>query len=463
MSIAKLTELLTQRLRCDQFSLAEGTLNEYAKDETGVYQALPGMLVFPEKKEEISFILESCNKLGIPITPRGAGTGLAGNSVSFPGGVLLVLTKMDQIISLDSENGTVTVQPGCIVDNLKEYVARHGWYYPVDPASSGTSLIGGHVSTNAAGPHSYKYGSTKNFVAGLEVVLADGTLIHTGNVVEKSSTGYNLTQLICGSEGTLGIITEITLRLVRPPSLQNTILISFAALEDGLNTIIALKKSRLNIAAIEWMERSAIDIVALYEGKQEINIETNCSCHLLIDMESDSVEEMESNILNLGSLMETLPYINILVSDSEQSREKLWRIRKLIGVAVRHHSTYREVDTVVPVNKLIELIHLVKETGIKYNFHSVCYGHAGNGNIHVNILREDLDDYVWNHVLTEGVHAIFEGVIALNGVLSGEHGIGLLNRPFMPLQFTKDEILLMRQIKKAFDPNNILNRDKVIP
>lgn len=455
--------ILNERLQPDQIVSDEGLLDSFSLDETGVYHARPGLVVYPLNIEDISFVLSNCNRLKIPLTPRGAGTGLSGNSVSVPGGVLMIMDKMNQVISFDEESGIIRIMPGMIVDLLKSYVRERGWYYPVDPASSGTSLIGGHVNTNAAGPHSFKYGSTKQYVNALTLVMADGTIIHTGNHVEKSSTGYNLTQLICGSEGTLAVVGEISLKLVRPPITEGTVLISFASYEDGLNAILALRKSGVNISAIEWMERAAIEIVAGYEDNLSIELEPDCACHLLIDLEAKGNEDLEEEMIRIGELLDPMPSLNILVSDSEQSRQKLWRIRKLIGVAVRHHSIYREVDTVVPVSMLVRLIEIVKEVGNKYNFRSICYGHAANGNIHVNILRENKDDTEWNKILREGIEEIFKKVIELGGVLSGEHGIGLLNRPFMHLQFSEPELTIMKGIKAVFDPNHILNPDKVIP
>jgi len=448
-------------LRPEQILFERADLDQYTADETGIYHSTPGVIVFPGNTAEVSAILKYCNTNRIPVTPRGAGTGLAGNASCAEGGVLMVFTRMDKILSIDAQNGCIVVQPGCIAEILRQEVQKTGWYYPVDPASSGTSLIGGHVSTNAAGPHSYKYGPTRSYVMAMEIVLPDGTIIRTGSKTEKNSSGYNLTQLLCGSEGTLAAITEITLRLVLPPACTMTALISFPTLEDGLQAIIDLKASDIDISAMEFMERAALDLVVKYEGPDGPGTETACACHVLLDIEAGDSLSMDRQTDKLILKMQELSHLNVLIADSEDARMKLWRTRRLIGHAVRHYSPYREVDTVVPVDRLITLIEKIKAAGDLYGFNSVCYGHGGNGNLHVNILRENKDDESWNKILTLGVEAIFREVIALGGVLSGEHGIGLLNRPFVPLQFSDAEIQLMKQVKAAFDPNGIMNPGKI--
>lgn len=448
-------------LRPEQILFERADLDQYTADETGIYHSTPGVIVFPGNTAEVSAILKYCNTNRIPVTPRGAGTGLAGNASCAEGGVLMVFTRMDKILSIDAQNGCIVVQPGCIAEILRQEVQKTGWYYPVDPASSGTSLIGGHVSTNAAGPHSYKYGPTRSYVMAMEIVLPDGTIIHTGSKTEKNSSGYNLTQLVCGSEGTLAVITEITLRLVPPPVSAMTALISFPTLEEGLQAILGLRSSDIDISAMEFMERSALELVAKYEGHYELQIEAACACHVLLDIEAGDSLSMERQTEKLILRMQDLPHLNVLLADSDDTRMRLWRMRRLIGHAVRHYSSYREVDTVVPVSRLVTLIEKIKDAGALYGFSSVCYGHAGNGNLHVNILREAKDNESWNKILTMGVEAIFREVVALGGVLSGEHGIGLLNRPFLSLQFSETELQLMKKIKTVFDPNGIMNPGKI--
>ncbi len=454
---------LRQHLKPDQCSDDPNILESYSLDETGVYKSIPCAVVFPESTADVSLILKCCNEHKISVTPRGAGTGLAANSVPDTGGLLMIFSRMSKILRIDSQNGIVTVQPGCIVDVLKQEVRKEGWFYPVDPASSGTSMIGGHVNTNASGPFTYKYGSTRRYVMALEAVLADGTIIRTGSRTEKNSTGYSLTQLLCGSEGTLAVITEISLKLLPPPRLSSTALVSYATLEDGLNAILCLRTSSIDIAAIEWMERDAIEVVAQYEGEYGIELEPECACRLWIEIEANDAEALERELYALGDVLANVPSLNILIADEEATRQRIWKVRRVIGHAVRQYSVYREVDTVVPVSNMVRLIHTIKEIGNRMKFRTLCYGHAGNGNIHVNVLRESMNDRQWAGILTDGVEALLKEVVQLDGVLSAEHGIGLLNRPFMPLQFDAAEIALMRRIKTAFDPNGILNPGKVIP
>ena len=297
----------------------------------------------------------------------------------------------------------------------------------------------------------------------MELVLSDGTIIQTGTLTEKNSTGYNLTQLIVGSEGSLGIVTSITLGLVKKPPYNNTVLMSFESLEDALKAILLLRNSAVDISAIEFIEREALDIVATYEGHSTIAIENNCAAHLLIELESSSAAAMDQQLSMLAEIMESATYLNIIVADGSEQKELLWRMRKLIGHAVRHYSIYREVDTVVPANKMVSLIQHVKSIGEKFGFKSICYGHAGNGNVHVNILKENIAKAQWHNILKNGVGEIFDEVIRLGGSLSGEHGIGILNKEFMSKQFTEVELDLMRDIKKVFDPKGILNPGKIFP
>ncbi len=435
----------------------------YLTEETGTYTGKASLVVFPQNKEQVSAVMRYCNEHSISVTPRGAGTSLAGNAISINDGIIMILSSMDKILEIDEENHLITVQPGCIVDSLKNYVDTYGLYYPVDPASSGTSMIGGHVMTNAAGPRSYKYGSTKNYVRALELVLPDGSIIHTGPLTEKNSTGYNLTQLIVGSEGSLGVITSITLALIKKPAYNNTVLMSFESLEEALKAILMLRNATADISAIEFIEREALDIVARYEGQAAIAIDDNCAAHLLIELESSNAEAMDQNLSILGETMESATYLNVIVADGSEQKELLWRMRKLIGHAVRHYSVYREVDTVVPANKMVSLVQYVKSIGEKYGFKSICYGHAGNGNIHVNILKENISEELWQTILKSAVGEIFDEVIRLGGSLSGEHGIGILNKEFMTKQFSEVELDLMRGIKKVFDPKGILNPGKIFP
>ncbi|HPE09825.1 MAG TPA: FAD-linked oxidase C-terminal domain-containing protein, partial [Saprospiraceae bacterium] len=248
-----------------------------------------------------------------------------------------------------------------------------------------------------------------------------------------------------------------------PPRLSSTALVSYATLEDGLNAILCLRASSIDIAAIEWMERDAIEVVAQYEGEYGIELEPECACRLWIEIEANDAEALERELYALGDVLSNVPSLNILIADEEATRQRIWKVRRVIGHAVRQYSVYREVDTVVPVSNMVRLIHTIKEIGNRMKFRTLCYGHAGNGNIHVNVLRESMNDRQWAGILTDGVEALLKEVVQLDGVLSAEHGIGLLNRPFMHLQFDAAEIALMRRIKAAFDPNGILNPRKVIP
>ncbi|NNC93978.1 MAG: FAD-binding protein [Chitinophagales bacterium] len=434
---------------------------DYAKDETEDLFFQPEIVLKPATTDEVSKILAYCNDNKIPVTPRGAGTGLAGGSLAVNGGVSLSLERMNAIINIDESNLQVTVEPGVITEVLQDAVKDKGLFYPPDPSSKGTCFIGGNIANNSGGPKAVKYGVVKDYVLNLEVVLANGDVIWTGANVLKNSTGYNLTQLLVGSEGTLGIVTKAVLRLIPHPAYNLVMLVPFNNMERACEAVSAIFMGGITPSGLEFMERDAIDWAVDYLGDVTIPIEDNIEAHLLIEVDGNDMDVLYKDCEKINSIVEQFGCGEILFADGSDQKDELWKLRRNVAHAVKSRSIYKEEDTVVPRAELPKLIRGVKEIGNKYGFKSVCYGHAGDGNLHINIVKGDLDDETWKNELPKGIKEIFELVVSLKGTISGEHGIGCVQQEYMHIAFSKIQLDLMRNVKKVFDPNGILNPGKI--
>ena len=435
----------------------------YGHDETEDLHHPPEIVVRPTTAEAVARIVRICNAHMIPITPIGGRTGLSGGALSVHGGVGLALDRMDRIVSIDEKNLQVTVQPGVITQVLQEAVAAKGLYYPPDPSSRGSCTIGGNLAENAGGPRAVKYGVTRDYVLDLEVVLADGSIIRTGARTLKNSTGYDLTRTIVGSEGTLAIITEAVLRLVPLPKEDRLMLVPFNSARQACEAVSAVFRAGVTPSALEFMEREAIDWTMRYIPGINVKVGDEVQAHLLIEVDGTHPDAIMSDCTAILDVMETYGCGEVLFAETTLEKDALWRLRRNVAVAVKGNSVYKEEDTVVPRFALPDLLEGVKAIGSKYGFQSVCYGHAGDGNLHVNIIKGDLSDDFWKHGLSEAIREIFQLTVSLGGTLSGEHGIGLVQRPFMDIAFGPRQLALMRSIKEAFDPNGILNPGKVLP
>jgi len=436
-------------------------LQKYSHDETEDLHYLPDVVLKPHSAEEISAILKICDRDKIPVTPRGAGTGLSGGALPHLGGILLSTERMNNIISIDEKNLQVTTEPAVITEVLQRTLSEKKLFYPPDPSSRGSCFIGGNISENSGGPKAVKYGVVKDYVLNLEVVLPTGEIIWTGANVLKNATGYNLTQLIVGSEGTLGVVTKIVLKLLPLPAHDLLMLVPFYSAESACAAVAAIFRAGYTPSGLEFMERDALEWVAQFVENNTVKIEDDVQAHLLIEVDGNNVDVLMQEIEGIASIVSNFECGEILFADNEQQKAELWKMRRRVAEAVKAHSVYKEEDTVVPRAELPVLLHGVKEIGKKYGFHSVCYGHAGDGNLHVNIIRGDLGDDQWNGSLKEGIREIFELTKRLGGTLSGEHGIGLVQKEFMNIVFDETQLRLMREIKKIFDPNNILNPGKI--
>lgn len=441
-------------------------LSDYGSDETEDLNFPPEVVVKPGTAQEISEIMKLCNKEKIPVTPRGAGTGLSGGALPVFGGVLLSVERMNQILNIDERNLQATVEPGVITQVFQDAVKGKNLFYPPDPASKGSCFIGGNVAENAGGPKAVKYGVVKDYVLNLEMVLPTGEIIWTGANVLKNSTGYNLTQLIVGSEGTLGIVTKIVLRLIPFPKHDLVILVPFRSAEKACEAVSAIFRAGITPSGLEFMERDAIEwtlkhtelVSPLSFGRGDGG---EAEAHLLIEVDGNYLETLEKDCEKISEIMQQYDCDEILFADNAKQKEDLWRLRRNVAVAVRSHSVYKEEDTVVPRAELPKLLKGVKEIGKKYGFKSVCYGHAGDGNLHVNIIKGNLSDDFWENELPNAIREIFELTVSLGGTISGEHGIGFVQKNYMDIAFKKEELVLMKKIKNIFDPNGILNPGKI--
>lgn len=436
-------------------------LEPYSHDETEDLVYMPSIVLIPENTGEISKILKWCNDHGIPVTPAGARTGLSGGALPIYGGVLLSTEKLSKIVKIDEQNHQVTTEPGVITQVLQDAVKEKGLFYPPDPASRGSCFIGGNIAENSGGPKAVKYGVTNEYVLNLEVVLPNGEIIWTGANVIKNATGYNLTQLIVGSEGTLGVVTKIVLKLLTHPTQDMLMLVPFLKAEQACEAVAAIFRAGILPSGLEFMERDALLLAQKFTKDYSIEIQENHAAHLLIEVDGFDSEQLMSECEKILNVLEGFQTDEILFADSEAQKNTLWNLRRKVGEAVKAYSTYKEEDTVVPRFYLPELLTTIKTIGTKYGFNSICYGHAGDGNLHVNILKGDLDDQKWNEELPLAIRELFKKVVALGGTISGEHGIGLVQKQYMDIAFPKVTLQIMRDIKKVFDPKGILNPGKI--
>lgn len=461
ISKAVLDEL--QRIVTRQFVFTDqDTLLAYSHDQTEDLSFPPQVVVKPQSAQEISDILKLANEHKIPVTPIGAKTGLSGGALSVFGGVGLSLERLNKIIEIDEKNLQVTTEPAVITQVLQEAVLEKGLFYPVDPSSRGSCFIGGNVAENSGGARAVKYGVTKDYVLNLEVVLPTGEIIWTGANTLKNSTGYNLTQLLVGSEGTLGIITKIVLKLLPENKYNVLMLVPFFQAEQACEAVSEIFRAGITPSALEFMERDAIDwTMKFVEASLEIKPEVQA--HLLIEVDGNNPEILFEDAEKIVHVLQKYNTDEILFADSEEQKNTLWKLRRAVGEAVKSNSIYKEEDTVVPRYELPKLLQGVKAIGKKYGFQSICYGHAGDGNLHINIVRGNMSEENWRTQVPKGIREIFELTVLLKGTLSGEHGIGFVQRSYMDIAFNQTQLDLMKGIKNLFDPNNILNPGKIFP
>jgi len=434
-------------------------LNLAASDYTEDLFYLPEVVLLPDNSAEISSILKYCNSKLIPVYTRGAGTGLSGACLPVKGGVVLSTKRLNKIIDIDIENLQATVEPGVINQDLKNELLSSGLTYPPDPASMGSSTIGGNIAHGSGGPKAVKYGVTRDYVLNLEVVLPTGDVIWTGANTLKNSTAFSLTHLMIGSEGLLGVITKAVLKLV---PLKSEELLMLAAFDNAESAAICVNKILLNgflPAGIELMEKSGVEIVL---NQQQYNFPTpeTAEFFLMIILDGNDQNILMQTAEELYPLLEENNAVEVFLPNNADMAEEWWSVRRKMGEAVKSQSIYKEEDTVVPRSKLPQLLTGVKKIESKYGFRTVCYGHSGDGNLHINILKDNLRDDEWNIEVPKGIREIFQLCKDLGGTISGEHGIGLVQKDYLDIVMTPTHMKLFSGIKTAFDPHNILNPGK---
>jgi glycolate oxidase len=436
------------------------TLKVYSHDWTEDFEFPPEVVLKPTSTSAVSEILLYCNTHSIPVTPIGGRTGLSGGMLPIFGGVALSLEKMNRILEIDTQNLQATVEPGVITQVLQEAVLAHGLMYPPDPSSRGSCFIGGNVAENAGGIHAVKYGITREYILGLEAVLPNGKIIKTGAKVLKNSTGYNLTQLLIGSEGTLAVITQIIVKLLPAPAANIVLSASFSDPDSAIAAVSAIFRAGIIPSALEFIEKDAIDFGQAFLGQVMYNTES-IGAVLLLELDGNYPECIWKECEKLTQILEAFEVGEIKVAESQNQKDQLWRLRRCLGEAVKGNTIYKEVDTVVPRAALPQLLQKVKAISRGYKLHSVCYGHAGDGNLHVNIIKTGVTDEYWKREVPKAIREIFIEVKKLGGTLSGEHGVGYVLPPFLDIVFSPTELNLMRSIKDVFDPKGILNPGKI--
>jgi len=460
--VTSITFLLFEKIvGKENMSSDKEQLEKYGQDETEDLIFFAEVILKPSSVKEISQIAKICNEHIIPLTVRGAGTGLSGGALPIKGGVLLSMEKFNKIIKIDERNLQATVEPGVINYEFQEAVKQVGLFYPPDPASWGSCSLGGNIAHSSGGPKAVKYGTTRDYVLNLEIVLPNGEIIWTGANTLKYSTGYNLTHLMVGSEGTLCIVTKIVFKLITLPKHDLLMLVPFNSAELACKAVAEVFKAGINPSAMEFMEKDAIDWSIKYSGELSFKVKPEWQALLIVEVDGNNLDVLMSDCEIISSVMQQNQCDEILFADSTEQKNAIWKIRRKVGEADKSNSVYKEEDTVVPRAELPILFKGVKAIGKKYGFNSVCYGHAGDGNLHVNIIKGALSDDVWNVDLPNAISEIFELCKSLGGTISGEHGIGLVQKNYLPIVFSPYHLQLMKDIKKVFDPNYILNPGKI--
>lgn len=439
----------------------EENRQHYGHDETEHLLYLPEVVIKPRTATEISDILVICNTHRIAVTPRGAGTGLSGGALPQLGGVVLSMERLNSILFIDERNMQVTTEPGVITEVLQNAVKEKGLFYPPDPSSRGSCFIGGNIAENSGGPKAVKYGVVKDYVLNLEVVLPTGEIILTGANVLKNSTGYNLTQLMVGSEGTLGIVTKIVLKLIPLPKYDLLMLAPFQSLEKASGAVSAIFRAGITPSAMELVEIDALKIVSKWVDSVAVPVTDDIEAHLIVEVDGNNMDVLMGEMEAIASILTEYEAGEVFFADDAQQKAELWKLRRRTAEAVKLSGYTIEEDTVVPRAEMPALIRRIKALGEQYGFHAVFYGHAGDGNLHVRIKKEGVPNSFGNEEMNIILRELFVIVKELGGTISGEHGVGLVQKGFLDIVFDEANLKLMRAIKKAFDPNNILNAGKI--
>jgi glycolate oxidase len=430
----------------------------YGYDATQM-EFLPDAVVHPAGPEEVSSVLKLANAEKIPVFPRGAGSGFTGGALPKGGGIVLVTTRMNRILRIDTENLIAEVEPGVVTEQFQIEVEKLGLFYPPDPASLKFSTLGGNVAENAGGPRCVKYGVTRDFVMGLEVVLPTGEIIRTGTETYKAVVGYDMTRLLCGSEGTLGVITKIIFKLLPLPEAKKTMLTIFDSIDGAAKAVSTIIGARIIPTTLEFMDYATIQCV---DRRFTMGIPPEGRAVLIIEVDGDR-ELIEKQAARIQELIAPLGLVQCKVAKDAAESEALWKVRRLVSPSLRdvNPTKYNE-DIVVPRSKVPDVIRKIEQIKNKYDIPIVNFGHAGDGNIHVNVMI-DKDIPGMEEKAHEAIREVFQAALDLNGTMSGEHGVGLSKQQYIPMELSPVQIATMKAIKHALDPNNILNPGKMFP
>lgn len=434
----------------------------YSHDEVPEVRAEPEAVVKPVSAEQISAVFRLVRAEKIPVTPRGGGQGLSAGAVPVRGGIVLSLERMNRILEIDGKNLMATVEPGVITGDIHRAVEAEGLFYPPDPASLDSCTIGGNVAVGAGGPRAVKYGVTRDYVYGLEAVLPSGEVITCGGKLVKNATGYNLINLLIGSEGTLAVITKIVLRLLPLPPHRIDLLVPFDGIDAAAGTVADIIGRKVIPTAIEFMEADAIRACErLMEKRLPFS---DAAAHLLIQCDGHRRESVEADAEQIGAICMANGAPDVIVAPDGRTRDRIWEARRLLLEAVRKESpVIHMLDVVVPRAAIPELLHGVREVSSKHGRRIISYGHAGDGNVHVNVLREKAPDDEWVRAVPEIEKDVYDLALSLGGMITGEHGVGAVRRKFLPRALGPIQVDLMRRLRAAFDPEGILNPGKIFP
>lgn len=432
---------------------------DYSHDELGGINNYPEVLIKVRSTEDIAAIMRYANEKRIPVVVRGSGTGLVGAAVALEGGIMLETTLMNRILELDEENLTVTVEPGVLLMELAEFARAHDFLYPPDPGEK-SATIGGNISTNAGGMRAVKYGVTRDYVRGLTVVLPNGEIVELGGKVVKNSSGYSLKDLIIGSEGTLGIVTKAILKLLPLPNRSISLLIPFPTMDAALETVPKIVKAKAIPTALEYFSRQCILFAEDYLGKKFPD--KSSDAYLLLTFDGSSVEAVENEYQVVADLCLENGALDVYIIDTEERKDSVWSARGAFLEAIKSSTTEMdECDVVVTRNKVADFIKYTHKLEHIFNMRMPSYGHAGDGNFHVYLCRDDMSESEWSEKLAEAFKLMYDKASELGGLVSGEHGIGYAKKSYMAEQYGEEQMKLMRGIKAVFDPHNILNPGKV--
>ncbi len=432
---------------------------DYAHDELGGIEKMPDALVRVHSTSEVSAVMKYANERLIPVTVRGSGTGLVGSAVAVEGGILLEMTGMNKILNLDENNLTVTVQPGVLLMELAAFAEENDFLYPPDPGEK-SATIGGNISTNAGGMRAVKYGVTRDYVRSLTVVLPDGEILTLGATVAKNSSGYSLKDLVIGSEGTLCVICEAVLKLVPLPKVSVSLLVPFPDMKTAIEAVPKIIRSKIIPTAIEYMSRDTILFSEDYLGKKFPD--TKNDAYILLTFDGNTDEQVTRDMSTVADLCLEIGALDAYIVDTEERKKAVWSARGAFLEAIKASTTEMdECDVVVPVNRVDEFIKYTHTLADKFGVRIPSFGHAGDGNLHVYICRDELSKEEWEKTLAECFNLMYNKADQLGGLVSGEHGIGYAKKEFLREQFGETPILLMQGIKKTFDKNNILNPGKI--